>query len=378
MAGLAKLRLWGATALAFALISSLDSPRSQSQFHTAWLVGSDRAAAQSSGGRFREGSFDESAAPPESGSSNYESAPSDPGYSEPYPEVPPYSSPSRIPSNYPRSYPPQSYPYPNNPSVIVVPQEPTYYPDNSTEYYYPVGGGGLLLLPLLLGAGIALPLVMNFLRFASRGQASGYRSSGYHASTVDGELHNDTVTVTKLQVALLAQARHVQEQLSTLTANTNAQSRQGLAEVLRESVLALLRSPENWTHVQVSSQTVNSRPEASRLFEQLSVEERSKFNAETLVNVGGQIRRQAVRAEANGDPAAYIVVTLLIGTADDRPLFDQNIYSADDLRAALQKLGGITPEYLLIFELLWSPQDPSDSLSRDELLSQYPNLVQIA
>lgn len=32
----------------------------------------------------------------------------------------------------------------------------------------------------------------------------------------------------------------------------------------------------------------------------------------------------------------------------------------------------------MIFELLWSPQDPSDSLTDDELLAGYSDLIQIA
>lgn len=51
------------------------------------------------------------------------------------------------------------------------------------------------------------------------------------------------------------------------------------------------------------------------------------------------------------DPGAYLVVTLLVGTIDDRPLFDR-VQSASDLNAALQRLGAISPEELLVYELL--------------------------
>lgn len=64
------------------------------------------------------------------------------------------------------------------------------------------------------------------------------------------------------------------------------------------------------------------------------------------------------------------MVTLLLGTADDRPLL-QSVNSLTDLRAVLQHSGSISPAYLL----LWTPQDPSDSLSADELIANYPDLV---
>ncbi|NJN87260.1 MAG: DUF1517 domain-containing protein [Leptolyngbyaceae cyanobacterium SL_7_1] len=122
---------------------------------------------------------------------------------------------------------------------------------------------------------------------------------------------------------------------------------------------------------------MRSRAQASQLFEQFSIAERSKFSRETLVNIGGDIRRQAYVPKENADPAAYVVVTLIVGTADDRPLLSDPIYSTEDLRTALQRLGSISPNYLLVYELLWSPQDATDSLSRDQLLTAYPNLTQI-
>jgi uncharacterized membrane protein len=92
--------------------------------------------------------------------------------------------------------------------------------------------------------------------------------------------------------------------------------------------------------------------------------------------VGGKVRRQALERRGQ-DPAAYIVVTLLLGTEDDRPLFSDKIYSTAELQAALKRVGAITPAYLLIYELLWSPQDPSDSLTHEELLASYPDLIQL-
>ncbi|HEY9659161.1 MAG TPA: DUF1517 domain-containing protein, partial [Allocoleopsis sp.] len=191
------------------------------------------------------------------------------------------------------------------------------------------------------------------------------------------ELQNDIVTVTRLQVALLAQARYVQERLTELTLSVDTETPEGLTELLRETVLALMRSPENWSHVRASSQTVKSRQEAAQLFEKLSIEERSKFSAETLAKVGGKIRRQAVKVDEDEGPASYIVVTLLIGTEDDRPIIPESIHSSAELQTTLQRIGGITSDYLLIYELLWSPQEASDSLTYDELLSEYPDLVQL-
>ncbi len=35
----------------------------------------------------------------------------------------------------------------------------------------------------------------------------------------------------------------------------------------------------------------------------------------------------------------------------------------------------LPPEYLMVFELIWSPQDASDSLTEEELLTEYSDLL---
>jgi len=305
------------------------------------------------GGRARGGTFQAPAAPRSSPRS----------YSD-YSEYPRSSYPR---SSYPRSY----YPTPAPPPVIIpIPApNPGYVP--SPGYVTPTDETGLdigvIFLLLIIGIAV-LPILINYLRLGTSETAQG---AGIETSN---ELLNDIVTVTQLQIALIEQARELQQELAQLTATANLSTSSGLSQMFQETVLALLRSPQYWTHVRATSQTLKNREAASRLFEQLSIEERSKFKAETLVNIGGQVRRQTVSLPEDADPGTYIVVTLLVGTADDRPLFDR-VDSAPKLNAALQRLGGISPEYLLVYELLWTPQDQADSLSREELLTQYPGLI---
>ncbi len=325
------------------------------------------SALAQSGGRARGGSFDQPA-PSQAPSRNAPSGGSGGGYCGGYADPYDYSVPSgrSYPrGNYPGSYYPGSY---RRPPVIVVP--PQSYP--TSPYGYDTGygtsssGDGLFLILLFLCGSALLPIAMSYLRQAGR-------RGGQSAN----ELTNNVVTVTQVQVALLAQARYIQEALTQLSTEANLSTSTGLSDFLRETVLALLRSPENWSHARVSSQTVRSRAQASQLFEQLSIQERSKLTAETLVNVEGKVRQQALKVQENADPASYIVVTLLVGTADDRPI-GQPVHSAEELTAVLKRLGSAAPSYLMIYELIWSPQDAADSLSRDQLLANYPDLVQIA
>jgi uncharacterized membrane protein len=225
------------------------------------------------------------------------------------------------------------------------------------------GGIMLFLVGLLIIGGIGWGIFYLIKRAAS-------------GSSAQTELGNDTVTVSKLQVAMFAQAREIQSRLSEISLEVDTETPEGLHWLMQESVVALLRTPENWTHALASSQAVKTEA-AEKIFNQISVAERSKFSAETLVNVRGVNRKQKpIITDPDKEPAAYIVITLLIGTEHDKPLFGQ-IRSQAELQTALEAIAAIPSSHLLIFELLWSPQAETDSLTYDELLTEYSDMVQI-
>jgi len=191
------------------------------------------------------------------------------------------------------------------------------------------------------------------------------------------ELENDIVTVSKLQVALKSSANSLQSELSQLTLEADTEITEGLKKLLEDAVVALLRNVESWTHVFGSSETISNREAAETVFNRLSIEERSKFSAETLTNVDGKIRqRELIQPEQNQEGAAYIVVTLLIGTADDRPLF-ASIEAAEEMQETLKQVAAMPLDYLMVFELLWSPQVVTDTLTQEELTTEYEELVEI-
>ena len=91
--------------------------------------------------------------------------------------------------------------------------------------------------------------------------------------------------------------------------------------------------------------------------------------------MGGNIRQQIVVCP-DDESAMYIVVTLLVGTAHDRPLF-KDIRSSEDLNKALKSLALIPSDYLLKFELIWSPQNQDDSLNYDEFITEYTKMLEL-
>ena len=236
--------------------------------------------------------------------------------------------------------------------------------DSSDNFWSVVVGLGIIGF-MLLGLSAGIVLLVYFILKQKKGRSAA------------NEQDNDIVTVSTLQVALLGTTQGLQSELSELTLTADTETTLGLLQLLQESALVLLRNSESWTHVLSSSQTVQSREEAEVLFKKLSLQKRSKFSAETLTNVGGRVnRRDVVNAEYYEASTDYIVVTLIVGTADDKPLFG-DVRSVETLKDALEKLGSMPSEYLMVFELLWSPQAEEDSLSYDDLLLYYTDMIQI-
>jgi len=339
-------RLCGMTVSALlASTVTLHLPTASTRLH---LDFHPEAIAKSSGGRSSGGSFRPSSPSRSTGS----------------------SSPSRTRDSSPSS--PNRYDD-RRPTVVPVPiyNDPYRYNQNgSYNSSTSSSGSGVALIVGLIFLGVSAAVIFAIVYFAIRAIKGGSKAGRA------GELDNDIVTVSKIQVALLAEAREIQANLSQFSLEADTSTPEGLQALLQESVLALLRSPENWSHVLASSQTVKTREEAETLFSKLSMAERTKMSVETLTNVGGRTSRREFKPSTDEDPASYIVVTLLVGTAHDKPLFEP-IRTEQALKEALEKLASLPADYLMVFELLWSPQEETDSLTYDELLTEYTEMVQI-
>jgi uncharacterized membrane protein len=301
------------------------------------LSQADGALAARSGGRIGGGSF---------------RAPSSRSYSSPRTYAPPGGGYYPVP--YP-AYPSGGWGFP-----FVVP-------------IFGVGGGLFSLLILIAIAG--------FLLQASRRATSGGYDGGYEEASYGS---NPTVSITRLQVGLLAQARDLQFELNRIAETADTSSPEGRAEVLQEATLALLRHPEYWVYA--GGETQQARLSAAEsIFNRLALAERSKFSEETLSNVNNQLKAanpkgslpssgeldNPTRLIAQG-PGEYIIVTLLVATLGKLEI--PAINSADDLRQALRQIGSIPSEQLLALELLWTPQAEGDVLTTDDILAQYPEL----
>lgn len=102
-------------------------------------------------------------------------------------------------------------------------------------------------------------------------------------------------------------------------------------------------------------------------------DERGKFSEETLSNVNARKRATSstVAGEDNGINE-YILVTII--AAADGNIKLPVVTDGSELRTALKRLGAIRVDALQAVEVLWTPQEEGDTLTEDELLSDYPQL----
>ena len=245
--------------------------------------------------------------------------------------------------------------------------------------YYPGGGFGFpFILPFvgfgggggLFGIIIAIAIA-NFLIRSFRNAGAG--EEGF------GSTSNPNVSVARLQVGLLAQARDLQVDLNRIANTADTGTSAGLTKVLQETMLSLLRNPEYWAYADIESDQT-SLLAAEQAFNQLAIAERSKFTGETLSNVNAQISQAKAKAAINssGDldmpqaPGEYIVATVLVASQNKLNL--PKISSEQDVREALNKIGAISSEQLMAVEVLWTPQVSGETLTADELIAEYPNL----
>jgi uncharacterized membrane protein len=270
-----------------------------------------------------------------------------------------------------------------------APTRPSPYP-TSPGYSPPMGGPGFGFFPFFLpfwgwggGGGfgfgglfgllIILGIVALIGKIILQNLANARRDRIARGSTkVWGG--GDRYAVVKLQLGLLATARTLQRELRHYANAATTDTVAGLAAALQDVVVALTRHSQYWKYGTVEVQRVGSLDEAERAFNQAVTQERGKLSEELTVNVDG-LRQQTPmleRAPAS-EVGQYLVVTLIVATG--YPEFTTSrTPSFKDMESTLQRLGTLLAADLLGLEVIWTPENPDDALTEDELIEEYPEL----
>lgn len=228
------------------------------------------------------------------------------------------------------------------------------------------GLGGILSLLLILG----IVVVVGKVLLQNLATARRYRPG----HTLEGRSGGDRYVLVRCQVALFSTAHSLQRELREQANAAITDTPAGLVTALQDLVVALTRSREYWRYGTVQVQRMGSMEETERAFNLAVAQERAKLSEELTVNVDGARRHASMQQSApTAEVGRYLVVTLIVATA--YPDFAAyTTPSLQELEGTVQRLGTLLTSDLLALEVIWSPENPDDSLTEDELLTEYPEL----
>lgn len=238
------------------------------------------------------------------------------------------------------------------------------------------GGGGFgfpIFLPFFgFGGGGLLPILLFlFFIWLSRRASMGQRGGPMLPTRASD------VNLIKLEIGLLATAKDVPASLHNLVQAVDTSTSQGLSQLLQQSALLLLRNQQYWHAASYDYRKVRYG-EAESAFNALTMQARSKLSYETISNVGGirQVDTRHLPAPADAiPPGDYIVVALIV--ASSAPLQLRRARSADEIREQVAEIAAAAGSNLEAVEVVWHPDSTDESLSRDDLMTLYPELAPI-
>ncbi|KAM0919273.1 hypothetical protein ACQ4PT_008215 [Festuca glaucescens] len=182
-------------------------------------------------------------------------------------------------------------------------------------------------------------------------------------------------TVVKLQVALLGWAKPFQQELNEIAERVRASNKPSYKLMLTETICSLSRHKDCCVFSSLSVDVKNGMDSWEEHFDEISMEERSKFDEETLYSLEGIKRTKEYSKKQDGSRNEYIVVTILV--AANGALKFPKITRPADLEAVWKKTQLHTcrrySEYNGI-HVLWTPQEENDILTEEKLLADYPHL----
>uniref|UniRef100_A0A0E0QDP8 Uncharacterized protein n=1 Tax=Oryza rufipogon TaxID=4529 RepID=A0A0E0QDP8_ORYRU len=195
-----------------------------------------------------------------------------------------------------------------------------------------------------------------------------------------------TISVVKLQIALggVAAAKSFQKDLNRIAERVQGSSRRWYKFILSDlfkkyyyQVIAFFAEINLFVHrTQFSIKVMVDIKDSDSWnghFKKISLEERGKFDEETLSNLEGVKRNKEYSTKMDGSKNEYIVLTILVAT-DGTMDFPKLITNAADLKVALTKLYSTPETGLEGIHVLWAPQDKDDILSKERMQKDYPYL----
>ncbi|CAN0395106.1 unnamed protein product [Ascophyllum nodosum] len=310
-----------------------------------------------------------------------------------------YSSPSRSYSSPSRSYSSPSRSYGGGTTVVPVPVPSYGYGLGSPFGFSPFGGSPFGFSPFgtpgvsFYGRGFGInPVDLLVLGGVAYGVTQLVKGGGSSFGNLDDSPPSslgEGVDVLKLQVAINCRDRSRNSILGVLEDLSNrgdTETKSGLAEVVSEVGLALARRSADWMASASALEHFNNRnaERAEATFSQYAVQVRTKIERETKVMIGGRnMSSERSGGASQGGPTVAVVslVLALRGDSLKRLGLDRGVSSMSGVRAALEAIasGSLSDggENVLGAEVLWTPEEPSEVLTREDVVTDFPELIDL-
>lgn len=315
-----------------------------------------------------------------------------------------YSSPSSSSSSYSRGYS-QGYSSGSisRPSVIVAPSigyGGGYSPFTTPRIYSGAGYGGAAAISyargpsffdLLLVGGFFFAISQTFMKSST--VTDDITSFSAISSAPIGALGLGS-EVVQLSVSLEVSDRDdlnsILSVLDRLSETARTDSRVGIQNLSSQVALEILRRHSSIVSACSSNKHFSDRNMALREFQKKSIKERSKFESETVSKYGGIDYgssplsssilgdRSSNNSNSNDNKATMVVITLILAIDGDSTKLNK-INNMSDVEQALQKIAANTKvdDCLQSAEILWTPEDRSETLNRRDVIADYPELRSI-
>jgi uncharacterized membrane protein len=236
------------------------------------------------------------------------------------------------------------------------------------------GGGSLIgTLFVLVAVGIGAAMVMRAVRRVRQGGPGGGLGGLWGAPDDEPAVAQGRAYLYKLQLGLGRSARSIQERLSEFAARGDTSSEAGLASLLQQSALELMRHKDSIRYAAAEGRGPMSLTNAETAMNGVSLSERSRFQVERVRVSDGRAARSEAPAEEGKEALELVVVTLVAATRTPLERF-KAVTTVADLTALLSELGGVSPSGLLGLEVIWTPADENDSMTETDVMTTYPEL----
>jgi uncharacterized membrane protein len=174
--------------------------------------------------------------------------------------------------------------------------------------------------------------------------------------------------------------------LNRLSKTARTDSRVGIANLTSQVALEILRRKSSIVSACGNAQHFGDRTKASREYQSKSIQERAKFETESISKYGGvdysSSNNNSNKKNNDGSSKATMAVITLVlaidGDSTSKGLSNKGnmINSMSDVEKALQRIASDTKvdDCLQSAEILWTPEDRSETLSLRDVVADYPEL----